>query len=235
MSLAMRLARSLESAALPNVCVFCGARCRLRDAPICTPCLADLPWIDKACPRCAKPVVADLSDGVFCAVCQEDPPPFTAAVAALSYSFPIDAAIKAMKFRRKLYYVPAFVHTLMMSAERLPAGIDAVLPVPLHWRRQALRGFNQAAELSGPLCRQTGLGQINAVVRRRPTPYQSGLAARLRRGNLRSAFCVRGKVRARHVLIVDDVITTGETCRELAQVLRDTGVEQVSVLAVARA
>lgn len=235
MSLAMRLLRRLEGAALPNVCVFCGARCRLQDAPICTPCYADLPWIDRACPRCAKPVVAELSGDIPCAVCQQDPPPFTAAVAALSYSFPVDAAIKAMKFRRRLYYVPAFVHTLMMSAEKLPAGIDAVLPVPLHWRRQAMRGFNQAAELCGPLCRQTGLEQINNVVRRRPTPYQSGLAGSLRRGNLRSAFSVREKVQARHVLIVDDVITTGETCREVAQVLRDAGVEKVSVLAVARA
>lgn len=235
MSLALRLLRSLEGAALPNVCVFCGARCRLKAAPICTPCYADLPWIDRACPRCAKPVVAELSEDISCAACQQDPPPFTAAVAALGYSFPIDAAIKAMKFRRKLCYVPAFVHTLMMAAEKLPAGIDALLPVPLHWRRQALRGFNQAAELCRPLCRQTGLEQINNVVRRRPTPYQSGLAARLRRGNLRSAFSVQGPVAARHVLIVDDVITTGETCRELAQVLRDAGVEKVSVLAVARA
>lgn len=235
MSLATWLARSLEGAVLPNVCVFCGARCRLRDAPICTPCYADLPWIVKACPRCAKPVVADLPADTSCAGCQQDPPPFTAAVAALRYSFPIDAAIKAMKFRRKLCYVPAFVHMLMESVEKLPAGIDALLPVPLHWRRQALRGFNQASELCGPLRRQTGLEQINNVVRRRPTPYQSGLAAKLRRGNLRRAFSVQGKIRARHVLIVDDVITTGETCRELALVLHDAGVEKVSVLAIARA
>jgi ComF family protein len=179
--------------------------------------------------------VADLSEDICCASCQQEPPPFTSAVAALRYSFPVDAAIKAMKFRRKLCYVPAFVHLLMMSADKLPAGIDALLPVPLHWRRQALRGFNQAAELCGPLRRQTGIEQINNVVRRRPTPYQSGLAARLRRTNLRRAFAMRGKVRARHVLIVDDVITTGETCRELARVLRDAGVEKVSVLAIARA
>lgn len=235
MSLVASLARSLEGAVLPNVCVFCGARCRLQGHPICTPCHADLPWIDKACPRCARPVVADLPREVCCAGCQQDPPPFSAAVAPLSYSFPVDAAIKAMKFHRKLFYVPAFVHTLMRSADKLPEGIDALMPVPLHWRRQALRGFNQAAELCGPLCRRTGIPQISSVVRRRPTPYQSGLPARLRRGNLQSAFSVRGKVRARHVLIVDDVITTGETCRALAMVLRGAGVENVSVLAVARA
>jgi len=233
--LASWLGRSLGAAVQPNLCVFCGVRCRLQGPPICTPCHTDLPWIDRACPRCAKPVVADLSAGVCCAVCQQDPPPFTTTVAALSYSFPVDAAIKAMKFRRKLFYVPAFVHTLLISAEKLPAGIDALLPVPLHWRRQARRGFNQAAELCGPISKQTGIKPINNVVRRRPTPYQSGLAATLRRGNLRFAFSVQGQVRARHVLIVDDVITTGETCRELAQVLLDAGAEKVSVLAIARA
>jgi len=235
LALLSRLGRSLDDAVLPNACVFCGARCRLKDAPICTPCYADLPWIDRACPRCAKPVLANSSVDICCAVCQQDPPPFTAAVAALRYSFPVDAAIKAMKFRRKLFYVPAFVHTLMISAEKLPAGVDALLPVPLHWRRQALRGFNQAAELCGPLGRQTGIRRITNVVRRRPTPYQSGLTASLRRGNLRSAFFIKGEIRASHVLIVDDVITTGETCRELAQLLRDAGVAKVSVLAIARA
>jgi predicted amidophosphoribosyltransferase len=69
----------------------------------------------------------------------------------------------------------------------------------------------------------------------RATPYQSGLSARERRSNLRKAFAVRGMITARHVLIVDDVITTGETCRQLAAVLRAHGVEKVSALAIARA
>jgi len=229
------LGRGLRQAVLPNACVFCGTRRRLGDVPICAPCYADLPWVGNACRRCANPVATDLPAGVCCASCQLNPPPFDAAAAALHYEFPVDAAIKAMKFRRKLFYVPAFAHTLTVSMQELPVGIDALLPVPLHWRRQALRGFNQAAELCMPIHRQTGIALVKNVVRCRATPYQSGLAARSRRHNLQSAFSVRGQVRARHVLIVDDVITTGETCGELANVLLQSGVEKVSVLAIARA
>jgi ComF family protein len=113
--------------------------------------------------------------------------------------------------------------------------VDALLPVPLHWLRHGVRGFNQAAELCRPLHRSTGLPVIANVVRRRRTPYQSGLAARQRRHNLAGAFAVRGALRARHVLLVDDVITTGETCSQLARELLAGGVPKVSVLALARA
>jgi len=235
LSLLSLLGRGLETAVLPNACVFCGTRCRPGEAPICKDCHADLPWIENACGRCASPVEAVLPSGVHCSRCQANPPPFDATIAPLGYRFPVDAAIKAMKFRRKLCYVSAFTHLLAKSMQRLPGEIDALLPVPLHWVRHATRGFNQAAELCRPLSTLTGLPLIRNVMRTRATPYQSGLVARHRQGNLRSAFSVRAALHADHVLIVDDVVTTGETCRELAQVLLDAGVEKVSVLAVARA
>lgn len=235
LSLLSLLISGLQEAVLPNACVFCGTRCGRMQAPICKACHADLPWIENACGRCASPVATELPTGVHCSSCQISPPPFEAAAAALSYTFPIDAAIKAMKFRRKLFYVPAFASTLAVSMRQLPADIDALLPVPLHWRRQGMRGFNQAAELCRPIHRQTGIRVVNNVIRNRATPYQSGLIARHRQQNLQLAFTVRGELHARHVLIVDDVITTGETCRQLAHVLLDAGTEKVSVLAVARA
>jgi ComF family protein len=160
--------------------------------------------------------------------------PFAAARAPLGYAFPVDAAIKRLKFQRRLFYVPAFAILLRDTIESLPTGIDALLPMPLHWRRQALRGFNQAAEIAHTVRALTGLPLITNVVRRRHTPYQSGLTAAQRRRNLRDAFRVRGRVASRHPLIVDDVITTGATGRQLAEVLFDAGVPAVSMLAIAR-
>jgi len=161
-------------------------------------------------------------------------PPLTSAVAPLEYSFPIDVAVKKMKFKRRLLYAPAFGYLLMQSFATLPDDVDALMPVPLHWVRHAMRGFNQAAEIARPVQAATGL-PIVANVRRRQTPYQSGLSAAQRKRNLTSAFTVHGAVDYRHVLIIDDVITTGQTCCQLARVLLDAGVEQVSVLAIARA
>jgi len=205
--------RGIDALLMPKQCAFCGTRQLQGDTAMCGGCYEDLPW----------------------AIGQTSIPPLVCAIAKLSYAFPVDAAIKAMKFNRRLDYIPAFADLLLDSMVGLPDDIDALLPVPLHWRRQAARGFNQSEELCKPLMRHTGLAMLSNVKRIRATPYQSVLDAGHRHSNLESAFAVRGDVGARHVLIVDDVITTGETCGQLAQVLLENGAQRVSVVAIARA
>lgn len=227
--------RRLDSSILPPRCVFCDTRLHPGEGRICRGCRGDLPWIVHACRRCAAPVALALPHDVPCASCQERPPPFHTCVAALHYRFPVDAGLKALKFRRSLHYAPAFGELLAARAPHLPGDIDALLPVPLHWRRQAFRGFNQATELSAAIAKQAELPIVNGVVRRRATTSQSGLSATERRTNMKNAFVVNKAPLQRHILIVDDVITTGETTRQLAMALLESGVEAVSVIAVARA
>jgi len=181
----------------------------------CSDCHDDLPWIESACPPRAAL--------------------FEAAVAPLRYEFPIDAAIKALKFKRRLFYAPALAEILCMACGQLPTDISAVLPVPLHWRRKAFRGFNQALELARPVAKFLKVPIVRGVYRKHATPFQSGLAAAARNRNLRRAFAVRKTCPHDHVLIVDDVITTGATMRSLARVMLTNGAQRVSVLTVARA
>lgn len=216
-------------------CVFCGSRCLAEEDFICAGCDAELPRNQPSCPCCAAPLAVPLACGVPCGSCQLKPMPFAAAAAPLRYEYPIDAAIRRMKFNARLHYVTAFRGLMREAFSRLDCEVDAVLPVPLHWRRRALRGFNQAEELARPLCRETGLPLLRGVRRVRATPYQSGLDSAARRRNLRNAFAVRSGLTARHVLIVDDVITTTSTAARLAACLLESGVESVSVLALARA
>lgn len=225
----------LEAALMPRRCVFCGVHASPDERYICSSCNKDLPWIANSCTFCAMPVPAPLPCGVACASCQIEPTLFVACVAPLHYSFPVDSAIKALKFHHKLFYQPAFSDILLNAISGLPADIDSVLPVPLHKWRRIRRGFNQAEEIAGPLVSRMQWARLRNVERVVATPYQSGLAAAERRRNLRSAFRVRGRVAANHVLIVDDVITTGETCHQLARALLENGVEKVSALALARA
>lgn len=232
---ALAALRRLDESIMPSRCVFCGTRCDAGERCICKGCFSDLPWVVSACARCAAPVGAPLPFGVHCASCQRRPPEFQATIAPLLYEFPVDAGLKALKFGRSLHYVPAFAELLLTQLPRLSSDIDALLPVPLHWRRQAFRGFNQATELSRPLAKYFGLPIVGGVSRRRATAFQSGLSAPERRRNLKNAFVVKKKLWKRHILIVDDVVTTGETTRQLARALIERGVEKVSVLAVARA
>ena len=196
----------------PRRCVFCGVLSGADETSICSPCYADLPW--------AQPPM--------------EYGPFECVIVPLVFEFPADAAIKALKFRRRLYYVPALAEILCRFRMDLPMDIDAVLPVPLHWRRKAFRGFNQAEEIAKPVAKLLGLTVLKNVVRRRATTFQSGLPAQQREENLRGAFQVLGALSQSHVLIVDDVVTTGATTRSLARELFKYGVERVSVLAVAR-
>jgi ComF family protein len=204
----------LERQLLPRRCAFCATRCEEHETHICEPCLDDLPW---------------QTEIVLLATA-----PLAVSIAPFEYRFPIDAALKALKFKRRLDYVPAFADMLWRIHAELPQDIDALLPVPLHWRRHAVRGFNQAVELCRELKKRTGLPVLQNFRRCRATPFQSGLEAGERRRNLRDAFESRGRVKAQHVLIIDDVITTGATCSELARVARAAGAEKVSALAIAR-
>ena len=228
-------ASRLDAALMPVRCVFCGVDCNPGEEAICSNCRADLPVIRNACYECARSLTARAGDAQLCADCQQRPGPFTMAIVPLAYEFPVDAAIKMFKFRRRLHYAPAFGALLCEAFSRLPADIDALLPVPLHWRRHGYRGFNQATELCRFLRKATGLPWLRNVRRKRFTRYQPGLSASERRRNLRNAFAVRDTIRFDHVLVVDDVITTGETTRQLARVLQDHGADKVSALAVARA
>lgn len=233
--MAGHLSRQLDDAIMPLRCVFCGTRSRAGKERICVECHADLPWIGNACLLCAEPIPDNVPPGVHCPACQQCPPPFRMTIAPLYYEFPVDAGLKALKFGRRLHYAAAFGELLGARVQLLTHGVDALLPVPLHWRRQAFRGFNQAAELCRPLARRFGLPVVAGVTRRRSTTFQSGLSATERSKNLAGAFVVNKKTKFQHVLIVDDVITTGTTTRQLAIALHNSGIKSVSVLAVARA
>lgn len=225
--------KMLERELMPRCCVFCGVTANHDERFVCAGCHADLPWIKRSCPLCALQIPGD-SD-VLCASCQIHPPRVMAAIAPLEYAFPVDAAIKAVKFHRQLHYLPAFADILCEAAARLPADIDAILPVPLHRWRQARRGFNQARELAIPLHKKLSAPLLKDVVRNRATPPQSGLGALERASNMKTAFRVNGRITARHVLIVDDVVTTGATCHALTSLLQKHGVARISVLSLARA
>jgi ComF family protein len=211
----LRLLAAFDDALMPLRCVFCGTRTTNDERHICIGCAEDLPARMSPPPAPGSPFVIEL--------------------APYAWAFPVDAAIKALKFRRRLFYAPALAQLLCGACAALPGDIDAVLPVPLHWRRKWLRGFNQALEIARPVARHLDVPVIHNVYRRRATAPQSGLSAAKRASNLHAAFRVRGRLPYLHILIVDDVITTGATMRELAGIVARSGVERVSALAVARA
>lgn len=208
--------------------------CQLCDAPgapdaLCAGCRADLPWIRSACRRCARP----LSEPGECGRCLSRPPPWSAAVVPLAWTFPVDALVSRFKYAGGLQHGWLLGRLLASAcADRRP---DALLPVPLHPARLAERGFNQSAELARPVSRQLGVRVCHHACRRvRATPAQAGLSAVQRKRNLAGAFVASAEVAGLAIAIVDDVLTTGATATALAAALLAAGARDVELWAVAR-
>jgi len=112
---------------------------------------------------------------------------------------------------------------------------DAVVPVPLHPRRERERGFNQAELLVGFVARSMGVPRCSLLKRIRPTLQQAGFDRERRMENLRGAFALRGTLRNDATfLLVDDVSTTGATLDACAAVLKEAGASSVDAVVVAR-
>ncbi|MCA1805582.1 MAG: ComF family protein [Xanthomonadaceae bacterium] len=110
-----------------------------------------------------------------------------------------------------------------------------ILPVPLHRRRLAERGFNQTLEIGRPLRDELGIPMDHRLARRvKHTDSQAQLPARERQRNLRNAYSLAGGPLPDHIAILDDVMTTGTTVNELARLLKGAGVARVEVWVLAR-
>lgn len=222
----------LVNAALPTDCLFC--RAPTSDDRFCRDCLSLFPVIDVCCDLCGAPLTPPQPHDIICADCQRRPPIVGKVRAPYRFTFPVNSALRKLKFQHQLSFAPAFAELLVNVVTTEFRHCDVLVPVPLHWWRHAVRGYNQADEIAKTLSRLTRLPVSTRAVRRRPTAQQTGLPADIRRRNVEGAFKVRDPFLSRHPLIVDDVITTGSTCAALARALIDAGAKDVSAVAVAR-
>ncbi|MFO7561560.1 MAG: phosphoribosyltransferase family protein [Enhygromyxa sp.] len=209
----------------PPVCLGC-ERLLLHDEPLAL------------CTRC-RPLQARLPDNLA---------ERGGVRARWSYDGPISRAIVALKFTGALALAGPLGRLLAedprLVIDRHDRAIELVVPVPLHWRRRLVRGFDQSEELARWALRHVARARGSApplghrVIRRvKPTQPQTELDARERETNVAGAFVIEkpGEVRGRRVLVIDDVTTTGATAQACAAALLDAGATSVECLALLRA
>ena len=202
------------------------------------------------CLGCRRPALRSESTPGLCAHCLERLVPFESdshgspdsvdASWAFEYRPPLDEVIVAFKFRRLDYLGESLAELAAPAATELlerAGGVDAVVPVPLHWRRSLRRGYDQADCLASALSRRLGLPKRRPLRRVRSTPAQSLRDRGQRRCNLADAFALRrgsaGRVEGLRLLLVDDVVTTGSTLEASSGALRAGGATAVHPFAVA--
>jgi len=216
---------------LEPVCLLC-QQVSERQHGLCDTCARSLPLNKTACNVCARPI----ETGSICGKCLSKPNDLDQAIAPLLYRDPVSEMIRALKYREKL----AFARTAasVISEAALKRGVkkpDLICSVPMTTQALRKRGFNQSALIALLSGYRLGIPVTNHLLRKvRQTAHQSDLSAKERRGNLKNAFRCQRRVAGRHVVIVDDVLTTGATVNELARVLKKAGAARVDVWVCAR-
>jgi ComF family protein len=180
--------------------------------------------LDHFCSSCRTPFANEFAlapDGV-CALCRLGVRGFDFAYCYGAYDGHFKDLIHLHKYGRVEGLAAEFT-PLLSAALPLENTYDAVVPVPLHWRRYWQRGFNQAAQLANGIARRRGLRLARLLARTRFTSTQTNLSHADRRKNISGAFRVCGKVDGLRILLVDDVMTTGATAGACANVLKTGG------------
>jgi ComF family protein len=214
-----RVARSLGELLSPPRCAACDERLR-RSASFCAACASQVELDERSCS-------VELRSSVSIEAC-----------AGAVYGGPLSSAIHALKYQRRSDLAGLLSPLAVRALFRLASKPDLLVPVPLHRERLLERGYDQAALLASALSDSAGLPWIPRVLERtRATPQQAKLDRHARLHNVHGAFTASRarSVLGRHVALVDDVLTTGATVGECAQVLLDAGASRVSVLVLARA
>jgi ComF family protein len=228
----MRLAGRLHWLLLPATCVLCG-QAAAAPLDLCGHCRDDLPAPGAACRACALPLAAP-GHGDLCGRCQGRRLAIERTTARCLYEDPADLLVQALKFSRRMAAARVMA-TLMLEAPPADLGDAMLVPVPLHFTRRWRRGFDQAALLALHLSRACERPLARDGVRRvRATAAQSGLDRRARRANLARAFAVTRGCLAEHVILVDDVMTSGATLDAMARACRRAGARRIQAWVFAR-
>jgi len=223
----------------PPHCAACGSDTS-PGIHICESCNEGADRIEPPrCERCSQPFDGAITGSFECSNCSERSFHFDCAVAPYRSKGVVREFIHRFKYNGHLELRHPLTDwaTQALEDERIAGHpFDAFVPVPLHWWRRARRGFNQADELASLLAPRAKVPVLRALKRIRYTTTQTAFDRRERMENLRGAFIVRHPpaVLSRHLILVDDVFTTGSTVDECARVLREAGAASVRALTVAR-
>jgi len=233
---ALRLAFDV---ALPPLCPSC--REPLGDgAGLCAACWSKLSLIEPPyCARLGIPFAYDPGPGLLSMEAIASPPAYDRARAAVRYDDIARALVHRFKYSDRLDLAPMMGRWMARAGRELLSSADALVPVPLHWRRLWARRFNQSAALAGAVAAIAQRPVLHGVLRRvRATAQQVGLDKNARAENVQGAFKVdavdKAAIAGKRLVLVDDVLTSGATAEACTRALLRAGAGHVDVLVFAR-
>jgi ComF family protein len=224
--------------ALPTLCPAC--REPVGGNGLCAPCWAKLSLIAPPyCERLGIPFAYDPGPGVISMQAIADPPAYHRARAAVRFDEIARTLVHALKYGDRHDLAPTMGRWMARAGRELLEDADALIPVPLHWRRLWARRFNQSALLAKAICEVSGVSVADLALKRiKATAQQVGLTQAERAHNVQGAFRVaperKAEIAGRRLVLVDDVLTSGATSDACARALLRVGARSVDLLVFAR-
>ena len=220
-------------------CLLCRGKTAWK-TPICEQCFDVFPAPIHPCHYCGLEVQDEALS--LCSACMITSPEYDLCLAAYLYEYPIRQVVQAIKYQKRLEMIRPMMKQLTHSLQDYYLDTpwpEVMIPIPLHNRRLRQRGYDQTLLMAKELRRQlpdTAPTRVDAqlLIRTKATAAQQGLDAKARRKNIRRAFTINSKATYRHIALIDDVVTTGETVSEAARMFKKSGVEKVDVWTLAR-
>lgn len=224
--------------ALPTLCVSC--REPVSGEGVCAACWSKLSFIEKPyCERLGIPFVYDPGPGLLSMEAIAAPPAYARARAAVRYDDVARSMIHALKYQDRTDLAPTMGRWMARAGSELLQQADALVPVPLHWKRSWSRRYNQSGELARIIGKAAHVPVLPDTLQRiRPTEQQFGLSKSERARNVQGAFAVppakKSAIHGRKIVLIDDVLTSGATADACARALLRAKAASVDVLVFAR-
>lgn len=189
---------------------------------------------EPVCKKCGKPIENERAE--YCYDCRKHPGGFAQGKALWIYKDQVKESMYRFKYQNRQEYARYYGSEIVrVYGEWMKRNkIEAIVPIPLHWTKKRRRGYNQAQLLAAEIGKQTGLPVYPKLLKRiKKTKAQKNLDETERKNNLKKAFKTQeNKVQLSHILLVDDIYTTGSTINEAALELKRAGIEQVYYVSV---
>ena len=226
---------------LPNRCLSCGKIINTNGA-LCQECFSKITFISEPyCSICGIPLAKTISDGEHCCItCLETKKRgyIRRSRSCVIYDEFSKKIILDFKFFDHIENKKLLVNWLNIAGKDIfENDIDLIIPVPLHFTRMLKRKYNQSAILANELAKLHGIDVNHKCLKKqKSTLPQVKCSGKERKQNVKGSFCVIDVniVKGKHIVLIDDVYTTGATLLECAKVLKKAGAKSVDALTVAR-
>ena len=211
-------------------CYLCGLALTPNDNIWCQDCRQRYFVAYSCCSRCG---LATNSPIDICGQCMKSPPPWDRLISVSNYQFPLNEYVHKLKYKKQ-YWLANDLSSLL--AEKIDRSAPIITSVPLHWSRFVKRSFNQSDYLAYYLSKHLPQCHYQPMIFKRikATKNQQSLTKKERKTNLLNAFALNKLPKTDHIAIVDDVVTSGSTVRQLCYLLKKEGIKRVDIYCICR-